>query len=427
MNPVENDGELVEMPFLRKGCLICVSPDDLVSLSTRVMEARVESLTMWESKQPMGSSPDASVQASKRRSLRISVGDTVQFCLKIPQKAGTTISTTAPRRLLSMGVITRLTFATNNQECRTVGQKMARITYFGGEETDEITHSVSPGRIIAVISHAPEMHPELVPRVKSFFEKNDNCYRDCFMEWDTWTSQERAEYCARCTAGEMVAAAGITSPTDDQVRALLERARAVVRTARTNVEAINLSRGSGDEPVARRRRQSRANEPRHFGFTQTPTPLTNPLGNVTLNPMTNVTPNPMTTVAPTQQSYAPQDMNMSMNMEINVMDPMGVSQQPPPQQQQSVEDLRRRKTGEGTSVSASGAVQGGKSPDEMLLKQLEEYREENARLHDELARKERDLRAEADRRVEEVRASLSSEIERLSAQLKALSQRSSFS
>jgi len=396
MNSVQGaddaDG-MVEMPFLRKGCLICVSPDDLVSLSTRVMEARVESLTMWESKQPGN---DA--QTSKRRSLRISVGDTVQFCLKVPQKAGSMISTTAPRSTLCVGVITRLTFATNNQECRTVGQKMARITSFSDPDTEEITHPVSPGRIIAVLSRAPEMHPELVPRVKSFFEKNDNCYRDCFMEWNTWTSEERAEYCARCTAGEMVAAAGITSPTEDQVRALLERARAVVRTARTNVEAINLARGNGEEPIARRRRQSRTSEPHHF-----------------------VQP---TTAPPAQPAYMPQDMGMGM------MVPQ--IQQSPQQQHDSLDDLRRRKTGEGSSVpittgGGGGGPQGEETTEAMLMKQLANYREVNAQLREENARKERELRAEADRRVEEVRLSLTSEIERLSAQLKALMQRQSFS
>jgi len=386
------------MPFLRKGCLICVSPDDLVSLSTRVMEARVESLTMWESKQPMGTGPDAAVQASKRRSLRISVGDTVQFCRKTPQKAGSMISTTAPRKMVSVGVITRLTFATNNQECRTVGQKMARITSFNDDESEDQTQAVSPGRIIAVISRAPEMHPQLVPRVKSFFEKNDNCYRDCFQEWGKWTSEERAEYCARCTAGEMVAAAGITEPTEDQVRALLERARAVVRTARTNVEAINLARGNGEEPIARRRRQSRTSEPRHF------------------SPQPNgMTPTPM---GQTQQPYMPQDIAMGMN------DSMMLQHRSLPQP--PVEDLRRRKTEDGTPVPV-GEPQGGETTEEMLLKQLEEYREANAQLREEIARKERELRAEADRRVEEVRLSLTSEIERLSAQLKALMQRSSFS
>ena len=63
----------------------------------------------------------------------------------------------------------------------------------------------------------------------------------------------------------------------------------------------------------------------------------------------------------------------------------------------------------------------------MLLKQLAEYREANAQLREEIARKEREQRAEADRRVEEVRRSLTSEIERLSTQLKALMQRNAFS
>jgi len=337
--------------------------------------------------------------------LRICVGDTVQYCLKTPQKAGGQIPTTAPRSSLRVGIITRLTFATNNQECRTVGQKMARITSFSEDESDDIIRSISPGRIIAVISRAPDMHPRLIPRVKMFFEKNDNCYRDCFMEWDKWTSEERAEYCARCTAGEMVAAAGIQWPTDDQVRVLLDRARAIVHTARTNVEAINLARGSGDEPLARRRRQSRTSEPRHFA-QQTPGMPTG------------------------QQTYMPQDMGMGM------MDPMMAQQQLHQQQQLPPEDLRRRKTGEGTSVPAVneniqsdlGDVQpGGQTTEAMLLKQLAEYREINAHLHEEIARKERELRAEADRRVEEVRQSLTSEIERLSAQLKALVQRSSFS
>jgi len=295
-----------------------------------------------------------------------------------------------------MGVITRLTFATGNQECRTVGQKMAKITYFGGNESEEITYTISPGRIIAVISPASEMHPELVPRVKSFFEKNDNCYRDCFMEWNNWSSEERAEYCARCTAGEMVAAAGITTPTEDQVRALLERARAVVRTARTNVEAINLARGSGEEPVARRRRQPKTGEPHHF------------------------LPQPgMTAMGGTQPpAYMPQDMTMGMT------DSMLMQQQS--QQQLTTEDLRRRKTGDGSSMPI-GVPQSGETTEAMLLKQLANYREANAQLREEIARKERELRAEADRRVEEVRRSLTSEIYRLSAQLKALMQRTSFS
>jgi len=364
------------------------------------MEARVEALTMWESKQPMGPGSEGSTQSSKRRNLRIAVGDTVQFCLKIPQKGpGSTISTSAPRRTLCMGVITRLTFATNNQECRTVGQKMARITSFGEDESEDITHSVSPGRIIAVISHASDMHPELVPRVKTFFEKNDNCYRDCFKEWDSWSSEERAEYCARCTAGEMVAAAGITSPTEDQVRALLERARAVVRTARTNVEAINLARGSGEEPIARRRRQSKTSEPHHYGSQ------------------------PGLTSAQSQ-TYMPSD-----SMGMGPMDNIILQQQQQQQQQQQrlvAEDLRRRKTGDGLSMPV-GIPQVGETTEAMLLKQLEEYRDANAQLREEIARKERELRAEADRRVEEVRQSLTSEIERLSAQLKALMQRNSFS
>jgi len=399
---VPDDGEdMVEMPFLRKGCLICVLPDDLVSLSTRVMEARVQSLTMWESKQPVASDGSSSspIQSAKRRSLRISVGDTVQFCLKIPQKmppkSGPMISTTAPRNSLRMGIITRLTFATNNQECRTVGQKMARITYFGEDDIED-TKLVSPGRIIAVLSHASEMNPDLIPRVRSFFEKNDNCYRDCFMEWDNWSSEERAEYCARCTAGEMVAAAGISSPTEDQVRALLERARAVVRTARTNVESINLSRGSGEEPVARRKRQPKSGEPHHFQ------------PQAGMNGMTG-----------TQPAYMPQEMGMNMTMTENML--MQQQQQP-----LTPEDLRRRKTGEGTAVPV-GASANGETTEAMLLKQLAGYREANAQLREEIARKERELRAEADRRVEEVRLSLTSEIERLSAQLKALMQRTSFS
>ena len=261
VHDADDADSVVEMPFLRKGCLICVSPDDLVSLSTRVMEARVASLTMWESKPAAGAE---GAGAPKRRSLRIAVGDTVEFCLKAPGKTGTAIATTAPRKALCVGVITRLTFATSNQECKTVGQKMARITSFGDDEAQEQTHAVSPGRIVGVLARAAEMPAALVPRVRAFFENNDNCYRDCFMDWLRWSSDERAEYCARCTAGEMFAAANICSPTEDQVRALLERARAVVRTARTNVEAINLARGSGEEPIARRRRQPKSGEPHHM-------------------------------------------------------------------------------------------------------------------------------------------------------------------
>ena len=87
--------------------------------------------------------------------------------------------------------------------------------------------------------------------------------------------------------------------------------------------------------------------------------------------------------------------------------------------------FKQRKTEDGTEVPVGG--QNGETTEAMLLKQLADYREANAQLREELARKERELRAEADRRVEEVRLSLTSEIDRLSAQLKALMQRSSFS
>ena len=89
--------------------------------------------------------------------------------------------------------------------------------------------------------------------------------------------------------------------------------------------------------------------------------------------------------------------------------------------------FKQRKTGESSSVPAGANGQSGETTEAMLLKQLDNYRQANAQLREEIARKERELRAEADRRVEEVRLSLTSEIERLSAQLKALMQRTSFS
>ena len=133
---------------------------------------------------------------------------------------------------------------------------MVRVTVFG--PTGETTHSVSPGRVYRVVKRAADIPPSLLPRLVAFFEKNDNCYRECFLSWSHWSVEERIEYSARCTAGEIVAAAGITDPTHVQVTALMDKAHAMIAEARANLAAFNAAHGSVDEPVARRRRVMRS-------------------------------------------------------------------------------------------------------------------------------------------------------------------------
>jgi hypothetical protein len=358
-----------DLPFLRKGCLITISPDDLVSLSSRVMEARIATLTLWESKAvvpdamfPTTVVPGSSAAAqaavaamSGRRSLKLCVGDTVEFVQKQKKSA------TAPPAILT-GVVTRITFATNGPECKTVGQKMVRVTVFGPAGTVETTHSVSPGRIRRIIATAKDLEPTVATRLKSFFEKYDNAYRDCFVEWGSWTSDERAEYCARCTAGDMVAAAGIGVPTEEQVKTYLERARVVVQQARANVAALNASRGGPDEPAPRRRRQSKPRQPK-----ETP---------------------------PAAAEF-------------------GAS---PP--------ARKRKSAVSPTTTLTGVPdvklevqQAAIAPQPQMTEDVAAYRELVRQLREEHSRKERELKADCDRRVEEVRVSLMAEIERLTALL----------